>query len=60
MILSTLFLQKNQIIINMENQTVTLKDSGCDLMSTEKTEAVCVPQPIYSTLELVLSTAVAV
>ena len=54
MILGTLFLQKNQIIIDMENQAVTLKDSGCDLMSTEKTEAVCVLQTIHSTLEPVL------
>ena len=60
MILGTLFLQKNQIIINMENQAVTLKDSGCDLISTEKTEAVCVLQLICSTLELALFTTVAV
>ena len=60
MILSTLFLWKNQIIINMENQAVTLKDSECDLMSVEKTEAVCVLQPICSTLEPVLSITVTV
>ena len=60
MILGTLFLWKNQIIINMENQAVTPKDSGCDLMSTEKTEAVCVLQLIHSTSEPALFTATAV
>ena len=60
MILSTSFLWKNQIIIDMENWAVTLKDSGCDLISTEKTEAVCILQPIHSTLEPVPSTVVAV
>ena len=60
MILSTLFLWKNQIIIDMKNQAVTLKDSGCDLMSVEKTKAVCVLQLIHSTSEPVLFTATAV
>ena len=59
-ILSTLFLWKNWIIINIENQAVTLKDSSCDLMSVEKTELVCVLQPIHSTLEPVLSIVVTV
>ena len=60
MILGTLFLWKNQIIINMENHAVTLKDSGCNLISVEKTEAVCVLQLIHSTLELALSTVITV
>ena len=60
MILSTLFLWKNQIIIDMENQAVTLKDSGCDLMSVEKTEAVCVLQLIHSILEPALFTVTVV